>query len=413
MRTCLVSFRRRPGFVAACFLCSLFAAPLLTVGAAGAQESFAGWPAGSDGSFASSAQKPVDPPQSAPRWTFSTEAIVLGRTGGANQPLVGLLPGSTTFAATQTAAASAVGAFNSNQFWQGFSAGPKVSLTYHDPSGVGVEFSYFNIFTQSATKTVGPTGPPNTADWLVMYAPGSFWQTQDFPYQGMAWKDATNLYSAEANARLDLSPRVTVLGGLRWLQLNDELVGWLTPADRNAPDWKKYCYLNTLNNLPSCSPLYYPGGTAGIYPPFWQANTKNNLYGAQIGVDAKLLELGRFSIDGVIKAGVFDNNAEQTTVVSMAKQLYTAQATTNAAAFVGEADLQVKYQLAKGLALKVGYEALWLDGVALAPGQIRETYTTSPSPASPLTPVSARALGVNCSSNVLFQGATVGLESSF
>ena len=61
------------------------------------------------------------------------------------------------------------------------------------------------------------------------------------------------------------------------------------------------------------------------------------------------------------------------------------QAATNAAAFVGEADLQAKYQLAKGLALKVGYEALWLDGVALAPGQIRETYTTSPSPASPST----------------------------
>ena len=94
----------------------------------------------------------------------------------------------------------------------------------------------------------------------------------------------------------------------------------------------------------------------------------------------------------------------------MAKQLYTVQATTNAAAFVGEADLQAKYQLAKGLALKVGYEALWLDGVALAPGQIRETYTTSPSLASPSTPVTARALGVNCGSNVLFQGATVGLE---
>ena len=237
MRTCLASFRHRPGFVAACFLCSLFAAPLLTVGAAGAQEGFAGWPAGGDGSFASSAQKPVDPPQSAPRWTFSAEAIVLGRTGGANQPLVGLLPGSMQFAATQSASASAAEAFNSNQFWQGFSAGPKVSVTYHDESGYGVEFSYFNIFTQSATKTVGPTSP-TTPDWLVMYAPGSFWQTQDFPYQGMAWKDATNLYSAEANGRLDLSPRVTVLGGLRWLQLNDTLVGWLTPADRNAPDWK-------------------------------------------------------------------------------------------------------------------------------------------------------------------------------
>ena len=98
MRTCLASFRHRPGFVAACFLCSLFAAPLLTVGAARAQEGFAGWPAGGDGSFPSSAQKPVDPPQSAPRWTFSAETIVLGRTGGANQPLVGLLPGGTQFA---------------------------------------------------------------------------------------------------------------------------------------------------------------------------------------------------------------------------------------------------------------------------------------------------------------------------
>ena len=143
------------------------------------------------------------------------------------------------------------------------------------------------------------------------------------------------------------------------------------------------------------------------YPPFWTAKTQNNLYGAQIGVDAKLLEVGRFSIDGLIKAGVFDNNAKQSALVSMAKTLFPTQATTNHAAFVSEAGLQLKYQLAKGLALKVGYEALWLDGVALAPGQIRETYSTAPPT------VTARALGVNTGSNVLFQGVTVGLESSF
>jgi len=411
MRTCLASFRHRPGFVTACFLCSLFAAPLLTIGAARAQEGFAGWSADGDGSFASSAQKPVDPPQSAPRWTFSAETIVLGRTGGANQPLVGLLPGGMQFAATQNASALAAEAFNSNQFWQGFSAGPKISVTYHDESGYGAEFSYFNIFTQSATKTVGPTNP---ADWLVMYAPGAFWQTQDFAYQGMAWKDATNLYNAEANGRLDLSPRVTLLGGLRWLQLNDELVGWLTPADRIAPTWKGPCLLPGASGCAlSDVPNPPPGGSVVIYPPFWTTSTQNNLYGAQIGVDAKLLELGRFSIDGVIKAGVFDNDAKQSTLVSMAKTLFPTQAAANHAAFVSEAALQAKYQLAKGLALKVGYEALWLDGVALAPGQIRETYTTSPSPASPSTPVSARALGINCGSNVLFQGATVGLEYSF
>ncbi len=117
-----------------------------------------------------------------------------------------------------------------------------------------------------------------------------------------------------------------------------------------------------------------------------------------------MLELGRFSLDGLIKAGLFDNNAEQSTGVSLQKVVYPSQATTNHAAFVGEAGLQLKYQVINGLALKVGYEALWLDGVALAPGQIQETYST---------PSNVRALGVNCGSGVLFQGATAGLEYSF
>ena len=53
-----------------------------------------------------------------------------------------------------------------------------------------------------------------------MKAPGSFWQTQDFPYQAMEWNDTTSLYSVEANGRLSVSPRVTLLAGLR--QLADE-----------------------------------------------------------------------------------------------------------------------------------------------------------------------------------------------
>jgi hypothetical protein len=401
------SFRHRHGRLA-CFLCALLAAHFLPISAsAGDQANPTGKLADGEGAPPSSPQGPVDPPQSAPRWTFSAETLVLGRWGGANQPLVGLLPGGMQFAATQNASALAAEAFNSNQFWQGFSAGPKISVTYHDESGYGAEFSYFNIFTQSATKTVGPTNP--AADWLVMYAPGAFWQTQDFAYQGMAWKDATNLYNAEANGRLDLSPRVTVLGGLRWLQLNDTLVGWLTPADRSEPNWKGPCLSPgasgcALSDVGSGNPPWtYPA-----YPPFWTAKTQNNLYGAQIGVDAKLLELGRFSIDGVIKAGVFDNNATQSALVSMEKRLFPTQAAANHTAFVGEADLQVNYRLTSGLALKVGYEALWLDGVALAPGQIRETYTTGPPQA-----VTVRALGVNCGSSVLFQGATFGLEYSF
>jgi hypothetical protein len=117
-----------------------------------------------------------------------------------------------------------------------------------------------------------------------------------------------------------------------------------------------------------------------------------------------MLELGRFSLHGLMKTGIFDNNAEQSTGVSMEKVVYPSQATTNQVAFVSEGDLQLKYQISKRLALKAGYKALWLDRVALAPGQIRETSTT---------PTSVRALGVNGGSAVLFQGDTAGLEYSF
>jgi len=392
MKTPFGSFRYGHGFVASCFLCGLLATPFLPIAAsAGEQENSTGKSADSKASPLSRSPPKRASTESTPRWTVSAEAIGLGRIGGVNQTLVGRVPGVVPFWATSIVPGTE--ALNSNQF-QGFSAGPKISLTYHDDSGYGVELSYFNIFDQRSTKAVGPDSP---ADWLVMTAPGTFWQTQDFAYQAMAWTSTTNLFNAEANGRMDLSSRVTLLAGFRWLQLNDKLLGTLTPADLTEPSWKQAC--------PACNIFgITPGGPAANYPPFWNTSTTNNLYGVQFGVDVKLLELGRFSLGGLVKAGMFDNNAEQLTAVSMRKTLYPAQATTNQAAFASEAALQLKYQVIAGLALKVGYRALWLAGVALAPGQIQETSTT---------PTSVRAFGVNCGSSVLFQGATAGLEYSF
>jgi opacity protein-like surface antigen len=315
----------------------------------------------------------VDRPGSASRWTVSTEAIVLERAGGGvSRALIERVPGSVPFG--QVPNASGVEVFNSSQFQQGFSAGPKVGLIYHGDSGYGAELSYFNIFNQSSTKAIGPDNP---ADWLVMWGPAPFWQTQDFTNQAMAWGATTNLFSAEANGRLDLNSRVTVLAGFRWLQLNDNLLGWLSP-------------------------------TAGL-PPFWNTSTVNNLYGAQIGVEGKILEYGRFSLDGLIKIGLFDDNAVQSTGVSLEKVVYPSKASGNHAAFVSESGLRLKYQVTGGLALKAGYELLWFDGVALAPGQIQETIATEHL----LPPSTVQALGVNSGSNVLFQGFTAGFEYSF
>jgi hypothetical protein len=388
MMTYSRSLHIRHGFVAG-FLCTLLATLFLPVTAS------AGESTKSDGVPPPWSPFEPLPTKSAPHWTFSAEAIVLGRTGGANQTLVARVPGLVPF--PDTATAPGIEAFNSNQFQQGFSAGPRISLNYHGDSGYGAELSYFNIFDQRATKTIGPDSP---ADWLVMKAPGNFWQTQDFPYQGMVWKSATNLYSAEANGRLTVSSRVTVLAGVRWFQLNDTLQGTVTPADLTAPTWKQTCPVCNIFQIT-------PGGPAGNYPPFWTTSTTNNLYGVQIGADVKMLDLGRFSLGGLMKIGLFDNHAEQSTGVSLAKVVYPSQATTNHAAFVGEAGLQLKYQVNEGVALKVGFDVLWFDGVALAPGQIQETFTIFS------TSSSVRALGVNCGSGVFFYGTTAGLEYSF
>ena len=283
---------------------------------------------------------------------------MLQRLGGVNQALVARVPGSVPFLATSIVPGTET--FNSNQFHQVFSGRPETSSDLQRQSGYGAELSYFNTFGRSATTSIGPDNPPN---WLVMKAPGGFWQTQDFPYQAMAWSSSTKLYNAEINGRLNLSERVTVLAGFRWLRLNDDLTGTLPPPDRSAPTWKTTCPMCNLFQVTA-------GGSIGALPPFWNTGTVNNLYAVQIGIDGTLLAFGRFSLGGRMTVGLFDNNAEQSTGVSIAKVVYPTTASTNGLAVVSEAALQLKYRVATGLSLKAGYDVLWLVGVALAPGQI-------------------------------------------
>jgi hypothetical protein len=207
-----------------------------------------------------------------------------------------------------------------------------------------------------------------------MRAPGGFLQTQD-NYQSMAWDYASKLNNLELNARWTPCAPLTLLAGIRWVELRENLQGTLTPP------------------------------TFSWEPPFWNTDARNNLYGFQIGADGKLLDCGRFSIGGTLKAGIYDNQAEQTSEVSIFKAARLAHASTTHAAFVGEIGLQCKYQVTNRLAAKAGYQAMWINGVALAPAQIDQTVTI------PLDIVAAR--GVNCDGGVFYHGATVGLEYAF
>ena len=174
--------------------------------------------------------------------------------------------------------------------------------------------------------------------------------------------------------------QVTVLAGFRWAEVMEELQGILSPP-----------------------------GTSGA-GPFWDTQTKNNLYGLQIGAEARLFERGRFSIGGVLKAGAYDNHAEEASSARMARIWFGDSCTTDHFAFLGEIGVQCKYQVLPRLSLKAGYEAMWLEGVALRPARSRKRIVILRA----IVPQSAYySMGVNCNSGAFYHGATVGMEYSF
>jgi hypothetical protein len=308
--------------------------------------------------------------QDVSRWTVSAGVILLDRIGSVNQTLVDRVPASVPF--MQLAGTPGVEALNSTDLHQGFAAGPSVDLIRRGDNGWDVELSFFDIGGWSSARSIGPDNPP---DWLVFRAPRGFLQTQDKTSQAMAWDYSSRLYNAECNLRWNVLSRLTLLAGFRWLDLRENLEGTLEPP------------------------------TLASEPPFWNTTTTNNLYGFQVGADGKFFEYGSFSMSGVAKAGIFDNNAEESTEVSIFKIARPTSASTNHAAFVGEIDLQCQFQLTSRLVLKAGYQVLWLEGVALAPGQIQQTSLTPPK--------TEHALGVNCDSGAFYHGVTAGLEFSF
>ena len=330
------------------------------------------------------------------RWTVSAETMILDRVGTAGRTLVERIPGDYAFG--EAPLIPGAPALNSTNLNQGFSPGFRLDATYRVDSNYGLEVSFFRVGGWDSSRSIGPDNPP---DWLVMRAPGIFTQTQDFPYQSMIWNYSTDLYGAQFNVRYNLSKRVTLLAGFRRLQLNENPQGALGPPDRSEPTWKDH----PSYNLFDVEKIENQGTPAtGGFPPFWGTSTTNNLHGLQVGAEAHLFVRGR-SIEGMIKAGGYLNRASESTAVSLQKIVYPSGASANHAAFVGEAGLQCKYLITTGLSLKLAYEALWIDGVALAPGQIQETQVGAHA--------SVTSLGVNCNSGVLFHGVTAGLEYSF
>ena len=136
--------------------------------------------------------------------------------------------------------------------------------------------------------------------------------------------------------------------------------------------------------------------------PFSQAiNTHNHMYGFQIGEDALLLErTGRLRINGFAKIGIFHNAADQNSNLVDPANFgeLSVVASGSHTAFLCELGLIGSYQVTQHVALRGGYQVMWIEGVALAPGQI------------PVANLVAGTADIATSSGLFYHGATVGME---
>jgi len=219
----------------------------------------------------------------------------------------------------------------------GWTGGPDVSIARRLGSGNSLELRYFGALAWEIDESLS-AGPASV---------------------GANYRSRLN--STEFNWRRPSSESITWLAGFRWIELQEEF---------------------DLSVDVASVPLSIDVNT----------NVNNHLYGGQIGVDVALWNRASpLSVSGIIKGGVYGNFADSDLAVLINGFPVGAIGDDDShVAFAGDIGIAAAYPLTEHLALRGGYQLLWIDGVALAEDQISDDLDTS--------------------GDVFYHGALMGLE---
>ncbi len=147
--------------------------------------------------------------------------------------------------------------------------------------------------------------------------------------------------SMEYNFRRRRSENLTTLWGFRWINLDED-----------------YDYT-----------VIAPGGPqvlAGL------TEAHNNMFGLQVGAEALIYESDCLRLEGGIRAGAYWNMAAHDSALAGVPAPGVAVVVDYAdeMAFHGEVEFTGVYQLTDLWWGRLGYQFMWMEGVALAPDQI-------------------------------------------
>ncbi|MDZ7619057.1 MAG: hypothetical protein U1E05_18775 [Patescibacteria group bacterium] len=247
-----------------------------------------------------------------PRWSIEAGVIAMSRTGSSSVVLAETsVPGQT---------------LNATDPGFGLEWGPYVSLSTRVLNLVEAEIIYFGVYDWSAGAAMAETGGITTG---VFDTGGTLFDRVDASY-------TSRFDSVEVNTRYPFLGKLHWLAGFRWVGLEE----------RSTTMWD--------------------GRTSGTDFAFAAGRAKNQLYGAQMGIDGPLWQpSARLYLDGMVKACVFTNrmSAGRDVDGTMASLAPNGWSDTRAA-FLGELGLTGRFALTQNFVLGLGYQLTWIDGVA-------------------------------------------------
>lgn len=260
-----------------------------------------------------------------------------------------------------------------------------------------VEFTYYGLFHWEDSAVATRLSPdPTDGIYSVLSdfgtnPPGGFAETDDADLQSLTYNSSFDNF--ELNFRQ------------RWMAPNCRYQGsWLWGA--------RYFYLEE-------DFLYFSQTTVGLPPGDpartmdYSVDTNNSLTGLQIGGDMWICILPGLRAGVEAKAGVYYNHMNVDSVITVntlpinpPTNPFTEEQIKGDIAFVGDANFLVTYRINYNWTVRAGLQALFVDGVALAP----DNFNTEP-PAGPFGPLATnRVPFLNDNGNIFYYGYTAGAE---
>jgi len=258
------------------------------------------------------------------QWRLSADAVLLRRSSPKAQTLFRGGFGNT----------SAI-TFDAESLSFDMQPGFSVTATRAGAIGLDVELNYTQVDAfRSSTTLSGDT---------FMEADDTGSDASVRSVKNPQIENTSQLRSGEGNFGWHVGEQIRLLGGFRWIEFRD------------------HYGVNSLGGI--------------IIPPVpvtLNNDALNDLYGGQIGADLTLLDWERIVISAGGKAGVYGNACRQTSRLVDTGFIDQEIGTHSAhPAFVGEINVLGTVEVYMDrLFLRAGYQALWIDGVLLAPEQI-------------------------------------------